>query len=84
MSAGYQPHSVDAMFSRVMNRLDNQDHSYGEHRAELNKRLDEILAEQRKTNGRVSALEREKWTQRGFVAALSIGATTVWHYITKR
>lgn len=56
----YDPNSSDAMFSRLMNRLDTQDDT-----------LKQILSEVRKTNGRVTKLETEGAVTRGKVAAVS-------------
>jgi hypothetical protein len=56
----YDPHSSDAMFSRVMTRLDKQDET-----------LTQILAEVKKTNGRVTRLETENAVTKGKVAAVS-------------
>jgi len=56
----YNPNSPDALFSRVMNRLDNQDQT-----------LAQILAEVRKTNGRVTKLETAEAVTKGKVAMVS-------------
>lgn len=69
----YQPHSTDAMFARIIERLDNQDLV-----------LAEIKEQTLKTNGRVTMLENEKWFQRGIVAAISVLATMVWDWMTGR
>lgn len=56
----YDPNSTDAMFSRVLQRLDTQDAT-----------LTEILAEVRKTNGRVKSLEEWRLVTKVKVATLS-------------
>jgi hypothetical protein len=56
----YDPNSTDAMFSRVLNRLDTQDDT-----------LKQILAEVKKTNGRVTKIETENAITKGKVAAVS-------------
>lgn len=56
----YDANSSDAMFSRVMNRLDTQDDT-----------LKQILAEVRKTNGRVTRLETNEAVAKGKVAVVS-------------
>jgi hypothetical protein len=63
----YNQNSIDATLSRILQRLDSQDSM-----------LVRIDAGVSKTNGRVDSLEREKWIQRGFVAACAaLGATAV-------
>ena len=56
----YDPNSTDAMFSRVLQRLDTQDAT-----------LSAILAEVRRTNGRVSSLEEWRLTTKVKVATVS-------------
>ena len=69
----YRPHSADAMFSRILQRLD-----------EMSGKLQEIKEQVSATNGRVTTLEREKWHQRGIVAGLSVAATALWQWFTGR
>lgn len=56
----YDPNSNDAMFSRVMQRLDQQDDT-----------LKQILEQVKKTNGRVTTLETEGAVTKGKVAMVS-------------
>jgi len=56
----YDPQSIDSMFSRIMERQDTQDHT-----------LTQILAEVRRTNGRVNALETARAVSRGQIAMIS-------------
>lgn len=69
----YDPVSQDAMFSRILEKLDNQDHT-----------LKEIKDQVTKTNGRVNDLERDRWYQRGVVASIGIGVSYVWNIFTNR
>ncbi len=69
----YDPESQDAMFSRILEKLDNQEHT-----------LKEIKEQVYKTNGRVNSLERDRWYQRGVVASIGVGASYLWHVITNR
>ena len=69
----FNPNSTDSMFSKIMERLEYQD-----------KILEDIKAQTIKTNGRVTALERERWHQRGIVAALTVAITVGWEYIKWR
>lgn len=56
----YNPNSTDALFSRVMNRLDQQDDT-----------LRQILEQCKKTNGRVSQLEQNEAVAKGKLALVS-------------
>jgi len=69
----YDPSSQDSMFSRIMEKLENQDHA-----------LREIKEQVYKTNGRVNDLERDRWYQRGVVASIGIGVSYLWNIITNR
>ena len=60
----YDPNSMDAMFARVMGRLDQQD-----------KTLTEILTEVRKTNGRVTVLETAKAVTAGRIALIYVASS---------
>ena len=57
----YREHSSDAMFSRIIERLERQDASLG--RIEV-----EIKSGGADTKRRLQALERTRWRHRGFVA----------------
>ena len=70
MNDDYNPNSSDSMFARVLQRMDSQD-----------KILEEIHNQVKKTNGRVTALERDKWYQRGIIAAISTGIVIVWEAV---
>lgn len=72
-SHNYEPNSQDAMFARILQRLDTIDST-----------TQRIESQAKLTNGRVTALEREKWHQRGVVAGISFTATAVWHWIASR
>lgn len=68
MSAGdFNPNSSDAVLARILQRMDAQDGALARIEAGVNK-----------TNGRVSALERDRWYQRGIVAAIGVAAGAAW------
>ncbi len=54
----YDQNSPDALFSRILNQLEQQAKNSAEHRAELIAVLTEVRTEVRLTNGRVKTLER--------------------------
>lgn len=69
----YDPSSENAMFAKILQKLDTQDAT-----------LSEIKNQVYKTNGRVNAIENERWYQRGIVASIGIGASLVWSWISNR
>jgi len=71
MSNDYNPNSVDAMFARLFERMDQQD-----------KILEAIDDKAAKINGRVYALEKEKWKQRGAIAAALFICAALWELFT--
>lgn len=54
----YDENSTDAMFSRIIARLDRQAEDTAQHRAELLAVLTEVRNEVKLTNGRVRSIER--------------------------
>jgi hypothetical protein len=70
----YDPHSMDAMFSRVLARLDSQDRI-----------LLEIRDEVKKTNGRVSSIEQWRTAMKARIAVIvglvSAAATIAWEAV---
>lgn len=82
MSA-FDPHSSDSTFSRILGKLDAQDKTL----EYQNQTLERIESQTVKTNGRVNALEREKWKQRGFMLASSVLIPAAWAiliYMTRK
>ena len=65
----FDRNSTDAMFAKILERLEQQDRI-----------LQEIRSDQ---GARLSALEQEKWFQRGIVAAISVVAAGIWQFLTK-
>lgn len=68
----YDPHSPDSMFSRIMEKLENQDRV-----------LDAIKDQTGKTREDVDALIQEKWYQRGIIAGISVAASAIYSYFSK-
>ncbi len=77
MSEDYKPQSYDAMFSRIMARLDQQSRDSADHRAELMGVLTEVRAEVRMTNGRVKGLERWRDVINARVGVIAAGISGV-------
>lgn len=73
---GFNPHSNDAMFARILARMDAQD-----------QKLDAILDQATRTNGRVGHLERWRDEVKAKVAVVSAcisGAVAVSVYIINK
>jgi cytochrome c-type biogenesis protein CcmH/NrfG len=67
----FNPNSPDAVFSRILAKLEEQNRSASETRSEFLAILTEIRAEVKKTNGRVSAIERWRAEIKGKTAMLA-------------
>jgi hypothetical protein len=67
----YDEHSDDAMFSRIIARLDQQAKDTAAFRSELLAILGEVRTEVKATNGRVRSLERWRDVITAKVAAIS-------------
>lgn len=84
MNGEFNPMSSDAMFAKVLARLDEQDRAAEKREALLRDQLGRIELQAKLTNGRVSRLEQERWVQRGAVAVISIVATTLWGWFSHK
>lgn len=71
--SGFDPNSSDAMFAKILQRLDTQDQT-----------LARIETGVVKTNGRVTALERDKWYQRGVTATIGLLAGGAWEWFRSK
>lgn len=65
----------------ILYRLDQQDKASSEHRAEVKQALTRVFDQVLKTNGRVTALEKWRWTMTG---ALLVILTLMGWYVTLR
>ena len=88
---GFDADSFDAQFATIIQQLKQQDKERwdyqqleGEYRTGVQMKLDRIEIAVNKTNGRVTALEQEQWKQRGIFAAVAVGVTGLWHWITRK
>ncbi len=82
MTPSYEPFSSNAQFATIIERLGNQDAIFSDHRAEIRSMFRDFKSELGKTDKRVDTLEREKWTNRGFIAAIGLAIPLAWQWIT--
>ncbi len=73
----FDPHSTDAMFAKVLARLDEQDRTASKTNADFLLVLSEIRTEAKKTNGRVTGLERWRDVITAKVAVIAAGASLI-------
>jgi hypothetical protein len=67
----FRPNSQDAMFARILEKLDD-----------LKADTREIRTDQATISERVSVIEREKWFVRGVTATIGVIAGGVWTWIS--
>ena len=73
----YDPNSTDAMFSRIIVKIEEQDRMAAAARDEFMGVLREIRDEVKKTNGRVSGLEKWRAVINAKVATIAAGISVV-------
>lgn len=78
----YDPYSVNAMFSRIIERLDQQDVATAKHREEMKAHFMTAKEDAVSAEERITALERAQWRQRGFVAAIALAVPLLWEWIS--
>lgn len=78
----YRPQSHDAMFSRIMGRLEQQSLDSASHRSELMAAVAGLHAEQRLTNGRVKGLERWRDVVNARVTVIAAGISGAVAFVT--
>jgi hypothetical protein len=74
----YDPNSINAMFSRIMERLDSQDHLTQDYRSSVTDELGAIRKAVEHTNGRVTDIEADRQRMKGFGAAIAAIASIGW------
>ena len=79
----FNEHSTDAMFARVLARLDEQDRGRIHSNAEFLVILTEIRTEARRTNGRITALERWRDVLTAKSAMIATAASVVVTVLVK-
>jgi len=77
MENTFNPNSSDAMFAKVLQRLDTQDETLQRIEQNTSSGLGSL-------GNRVGALERERWYQRGITAAIATVCIGIWEWITRK
>lgn len=77
MHEPYDPYSPQAMFSRIIQRLDDQDREAKEYRETTLAKLYSIEEQTLRTNGRVTKIESWKDIMEGKAALLASLATAI-------
>lgn len=72
----FNPNSIDTMLSKLLTK----DEERAKQLDMLSKQIKEGFEE---LDGRIGALERDKWYQRGVVATLAVAASSLWEYVKK-
>lgn len=74
------------MFARILERLTKQDVDFLEHRRELKENLanmqNRLHARIDSNESAVRELEKSRWKQRGFVAAIAFVIPLLWQWVT--
>jgi hypothetical protein len=83
-SSPYDPYSTNAMFAKILERLDQQDVQARAHRHEIKESISQFQADIRSTDVRVTTLEKSAWRQRGAVAAIALFIPLLWEFLTRK
>lgn len=83
-SEPFDPYSQNAMFSRILERIEQQDREAREFRTEIKESFSTFQQELKNSDTRVSALENAAWRQRGAVAAIALFISMMWEWLTKK
>ncbi len=83
MSASpFDPLSPNALFARIIERLDTQDRTTLTFQQDIKQTLTSYQTAHGHTEARVHSLERAQWRQRGFVAAIAFAVPLLWQLLT--
>ena len=82
--SSYDPNSLDSKLTVVLTRLDHQDAASLLHRAEMKEFMTEMRAVNAAHVAKFEAADREKWYQRGFVAAITMAISAFWAWVTHK
>lgn len=77
----FNPNSSDAVFSRILQRLEEQDSVASKTRVEFLQVLGDIKEQTTKTNGRVGKLERWQTEVKAKVAVVAMAASGVVSFL---
>lgn len=78
----YDPNSMDSRLSEILTRLKNQDEASSAYRQELKDFMLEMRDEFTIHRAKFEVIDREKWYQRGFVAAIALAISVLWAWLT--
>lgn len=82
MPGSFDPYSSNAQFATILERLSRQDVNFSEHRDEMKILFSDFKSDLVEAKSRVTTLEQEKWSNRGFVAAIGLAIPFLWQWIT--
>lgn len=80
----FDPYSPNAMFSRIIERLDQQDRDAVAHQQDIKQTITTFQTDLRDANGRILSLEHSAWRQRGAVAVIALAIPMLWQWVTKK
>jgi hypothetical protein len=75
MTDNFDPNSPNAMFATILAKQEDMSR-------QLAAIWDEIKADRKTTNERITRLEHDKWYQRGAAAAVSAAIVLLWNLLT--
>ena len=78
MSEDFNPMSTDAMFSKILTRLEEQDRAAEKRENDIKDQLCRIEEQAKITNGRVTDLEHESIKRGAYAAAMGFASALVW------
>jgi hypothetical protein len=73
---------MDARLSEILTRLDQQDRASSDYRDEMKEIMQDMRDEFHSIRGKFDEIAKEKWYQRGFVAAITLAVSAAWAWFT--